>query len=372
MATEIRKKNATVIDRLLAEPHQFSFYQAVRLLIASGGATRLGGPTGEVGTIRNASDEAVRFRMMPALQFPPCEVVKVQADSRRTESSGDEDSTLGQSPVQMEVAFWGLIGPVGALPSHYTQLVIDRIREKDTNLRDFLGLFSHRQLSLFYRAWEKHFVASGFEKAIREEKEDRDALRESLLSIVGLGTNKLRGRLEILDDVRVFYGGQFVDRPNAESLTQILSDFLSVSIEVLSLFGDWLRLPKSEQSRLGLRMGHSQLGSDTVLGERTWDPAAKFRIRIGPVDYRNFLQLMPTGEMLVRAAQLVRSYVGCEYAFDFQVVLYAEEIPACRLTDDAGSESSARLGWNTWLCSRTPATDSDAAVFHHDGSPALY
>lgn len=390
MASKIRKKDAPVIDRLIGEPHKFTFFQAVRLLVASGGAPLLGAPKGEIGTSKNAAEESVRFQTTPALQFPSCEVSTIRKFRSRRKYSPEEHEASGQEaseehevsdehenfevdlqrPVEVEVPFWGLIGPVGALPNHYTQLVIDRVRRGDHNLHDFLALFSHRQLSFFYRAWEKHFVPSGFERALREDKEELDTLREALLSIVGRGTNRLRRRLEVLDDVCVYYGGQFVDPPNAESLRQILADYLLLAVQILSLYGDWLRLPKSEQSRLG--MGHSRLGEDTVLGERTWDPAAKFRIRIGPVSYPDFARLMPIGDRLVPTSQLVRSYVGCEYDFDLQVVLRAEEIPPCELGDSSGRGNPPNLGWNTWLCSRTPVMDSDDAVFHHDGSPALY
>ena len=45
------------------------------------------------------------------------------------------------------------------MPRHYTELLLQRIREKDFSLRDFLDLFNHRLTSLFYRAWEKYSLA---------------------------------------------------------------------------------------------------------------------------------------------------------------------------------------------------------------------
>ena len=395
MASPIRKKNASVIDRLVKQPHRFSFFQAVRLLLASGGARSLGSNGNEIGTIKNASDEAIRFRALPALKFPSSEITNVKPcrtpETDRLEENEpvvkDEEDKLGEeslgqlrtpepgSPIEMEIAFWGLVGPVGALPNHYTQIVIDRVRHKDVALRDFLDLFSHRQLSLFYRAWEKTFVSVGVERGLRSEDPRADKLREALLSIVGRGTGHVRDRLEILDDVSIYYGGQFADRPCAESLEQIIADFLGLPTRVLSLYGQWLMLPPSEQSRLGTLGGHSQLGVDTVLGEKTWDASSKFRIRIGLVRYREFLRLMPTGDQLVPICQLIRSYVGCEFSFDCQVVLMASEIPRCQLgrSDQSGdADAGANLGWNTWLCSQPPTRDSDDAVFHHDGSPIQF
>lgn len=370
MASPIRKKNASVIDRLVHQPHRFSFYQAVRLLVASGIARRLGAASAEIGTIKNAADEAVRFRSKPALAFPSTEIVSINVPKTATQADGGVDE-IAASPIKIEVAFWGLIGSVGALPNHYTQLVIDRARDRDTSLGDFLDLFSHRQLSLFYRAWEKYFVAAGFERGLRENDPTEDRLRESLMAIVGQGTRRVRDQLENLDDAKIYYGGLFCDYPNAESLRQMVADFLQLKTEVFSLFGQWLLLPPPEQSRLGAMDGHSRLGMDTVLGEKIWDPTSKFRVRVGPVKYQDFERLMPSGDELVPISQLIRSYVGCEFSFDVQVVLSAPEIPFCELGAGKGSGIRANLGWNTWLCSQPPTLDREDPVFHHDGAPLV-
>lgn len=402
MASPLGKKNASVIERLLSQPYRFAFFQAVRLLVASGAAKRLNAPDGELGGMSNIHEEPIRFRSLAGLEFPPAEIVSITkppltgaprttgerapsgtqdrtADAPdRTADAPDQDgdttdgdTTDGETatgrPLEFEVAFWGMFGPAGALPTHYTQFVIDRARQRDFSLRDFLDLFGHRQLSFFYRAWEKHHVAAGFERAARTGHRTDDALREMLLAIVGRGTGGLRDRLRVTDDACLYYGGPFVNRPSAESLRQILVDYLSLPVEILSLSGQWLRLPQSEQTRLGAVDGHARLGTDTVLGERTWDAISKFRIRVGPVGWEDFCRLMPTGADLVPVCQLVRSYVGCELTFDLQLILKADAVPACRF---APAEGAPHLGWNTWLCSHTPHRDSDEAVFFHRGAPS--
>lgn len=394
MARPIRQKIASVIDRLVDQPHQFTFFQAVRLLIAAGGARALGRIGTELGTIKNAAEEPIRFRSTPRLKFPAAEIVSLDAGGKskrrskaavnRDDNSADSDviDSASQPPaIDMEVAFWGLVGPVGALPNHYTQLMIDRVHQKDSSLKDFLDLFSHRQLSLFYRAWEKHFVSVGYERGLRQDDPDADQLRQSLLALIGRGTKRVRNRLEILDDVNIYYGGIFTDRPNAESLQQMVTDFLQVPATVLSLYGQWLSLPPSECSRMGMLGGHCSLGVDTVLGDRVWDSTSKFRLRLGPVTYGQFADMMPTGSQLTPLAQLVRSYVGCEFTFDVQMELLASEIPLCRLASSSPEQPSesnapgappstvAHLGWNTWLCSNSPNGNSTDAVFQHDGSP---
>lgn len=379
MAGEVRKTNVSVSDRLASEPYRFTFYQAVRLLLASASDDAdqhapLGFRSrhGRIGTVSNISAEPIRFRMQPSLSFSPSEIVSL----RRRESDADDFDQANEAPIEMEVAFWGLTGPAGALPNHYTQRVIDRVHAKDFSMQDFFDMFSHRQLSFFYRAWEKYFLAAGYENAYRSGHPQRDLIREGLLSIVGRGTNNVRDRLEATDDACVYYGGLFVDRPTAESLRSIVSDYLQLPAKVLSLFGQWLVLPIPERSRLGRPDGHCRMGVDTIMGGRTWDPMSKFRVQIGPVTWDQFESLMPTGKSLVRICQFIRSYVGLEFDFDLQVILLADEIPRCKMPssargDDAQQSAEVKpyLGWNTWLCSQPPTRDSDDAVFHHDGSP---
>lgn len=147
MAAEGRRSGPTLEDTLDGEAYRFEFFQAVRLL------ERLAPGRAPVGRHEKAPGaEAVRFRTRPSLQFPPSEVYEVA----REPGAG--------APPEMSVAFMGLTGPSGVLPTHTTELVAERARARDTALWDFLDLFSHRMVSLFYRAWERYLFTGAFER----------------------------------------------------------------------------------------------------------------------------------------------------------------------------------------------------------------
>ncbi|NOX53111.1 MAG: type VI secretion system baseplate subunit TssG [Planctomycetes bacterium] len=154
MAASGRRAGPAVIEDLARNPCRFDAFQVVRLLEmwarrreAEPDRPRFV-PVGQDGP---PDREPVRFRTLPSHTFPPSSICSLEL--RKPEEE------LPPGPLaQVTVSFLGLIGPNGALPHHYTSLVIERLRAKDRSLRDFLDLFNHRLISLFYRAWEKYRV----------------------------------------------------------------------------------------------------------------------------------------------------------------------------------------------------------------------
>jgi type VI secretion system protein ImpH len=317
-------------------------------------------PSRPVGHDYAPQSEVVRFRTLASHTFPQSELVAF---------APPEQDDAGAQPPELTISFLGLTGPAGVLPHHYTQTVIDRSRLRDRTLLDFLDLFNHRIVSLFYRAWEKHRVPPLVERAEAEGRED--VFTRSLLNIVGLGGRSLRHRLESPDEFFLLYCGLFAHYPrNPVSLERMLSEWFGLPVAVLQFQGQWLALEPDAQTAMpndrrpdGL---NCQLGTTAIVGERVWSVESKFRLRVGPIGYDAFQQLMPGARMLTSLGQIVRMYAGPELDFDAQLVLRRDEVPKCRLEP---SGMGARLGWNTWACSRSPSEDVDEAIFVVDGRP---
>jgi type VI secretion system protein ImpH len=362
MAAENGREGVDLSERLLREPHRFDFFQAVRLLewIARERARPDGQrPGAPVGQDAAPEREVVRFRALPSLGFPASPVAQVRQPAA-------EDGAAWPPPAEMVVSFLGLTGPSGALPQHYTTLLLRRIRERDYALRDFLDLFNHRLVSLFHRAWEKYRLPFAYERhKLGPAGEEADLATWGLYCLAGLGTAGLRGRLEVPDEAFLFYAGHFAHCPrSAAALEGILEDYFELPVRVQPLQGQWLALGAEERSRVpgpGCPKGrNNRLGADLVVGQRVWDVQSKFRVRVGPLGYDEFRRLMPSGDRLVPLHQLTRTYVGPDLDFDVQPVLRAAEVPWCRLRT-TGERS--RLGWNTWARSRGMGRDVDDAVF---------
>ena len=361
-------------EQLLNKPQRFDFFQAMRLLRIFALTTDGWQPSRPVGEDFNPTDEMVRFRTLSTLRFP------WQPISSISPLVGDAQGSGAQQPAtsarhEMVVTFMGLTGPHGVLPRHYTQLLIRRIREKDFALRDFLDLFNHRQISLFYRAWEKYQFPIIYEATTLrwpERGRGQDLFTQCLYGITGHGLPGLRHRLGFSDEVFLHYAGLFAaPQPRAVSLQAMLEDVLQLPIGVLQFQGQWLYLQPADQSSLPIAKdpadSNNQLGTNLVLGRRVWDVENRFRIRIGPLSYQQFRAFMPIGDQRAPICQLVRSYVGPGYDFDLQPVLLAAEVPRCLLGDNTPQPS--RLGWNAWLRGKPMDHDAEDAVFAHSGDP---
>ncbi|HEX6370346.1 MAG TPA: type VI secretion system baseplate subunit TssG [Longimicrobium sp.] len=335
-----------VEDALYAGAGGFDFYQAVRLLEWTASAGR------GVGECADPAREAVRFRAAVDLAFPPSEVVQVERPAD------------GWGPATMTVAFLGLAGAHGPLPTPLTERVLERLAEGDTAGRDFLDLFHHRLVSLAYR------IGRRMHPVLQDVLPAQTETAEALWALVGLGMPELRDRMPGVDDRALLArAGLLARQPRSQAgLRGLLADHFGVPVTVEPLVGRWLRMPDDEWTRIGRGGAHRTLGTDAVLGRRVWDPQAAVRIRLGPLPLDLYESLLPGGRAaneppegaaLAQLRELVRFYAGIDTGFVLALVLRAEEAPPTRLPR-AGAPDAPRLGWTSWL--RTVPLSRDPEV----------
>ncbi len=334
---------------LFAAPGKFDFFQAVRLLERFASAE----DRAAVGGDTAPEQEAVSFRVLPALRFPVGSVSKVAPER--------------DGAPELVTTFGGLTGPDGILPQHYTALLISRSRLKDHTLRDWLDMFHHRLLSLFTRAWEKNRWAAVVDRQRAEGATREDAATRAGFSVAGFGTGGLRERLKLPGDVPVFYAGLLSRQPStATGLEQILGDFFGWPVRVEQFAGQWLYLDAENKAELP-REGHTglncTLGRDVVIGRRVWDVQGSVRVVVGPLDGRAFRSLLPGGDARGPVCEMVRLYLGLEFDAEIQVVIEPDAVPVTALEYD--ERAGPRLGWNTWVRTHNfgaPVSDVKFAV----------
>lgn len=151
----------TALERLRSRPHAFSLFAALRLL------EQAFAQQPRLGESRKAADDAVRLGQAAHLSFAPSDLAEV--------------GTAEEGRVALEQFGFGLFGPNGPLPLHLTELAYERRRQKeDATLVDFLNLFQHRLISLFYRAWAES------EPAVSLDRPESDRFRTYVGALLGL------------------------------------------------------------------------------------------------------------------------------------------------------------------------------------------
>jgi type VI secretion system protein ImpH len=342
-----------VTGPLARRPSAVEAFQAIRLLEAVARKADPG-PDGRgrpIGEDLDPAKEAVRLTGSTSLAFPAGSVAGY-------------DPPEGDAPPRLALALFGLVGPSGVLPSHVTAEVNRAIRMKRPALTTVLDLFHHRLASFFYRAWAKYRLPVAYERSGGAE----DDVSGALLALVGLGTPHLRRRLAVEDEAVVHYAGHFARWPrSAAALEAMLADYLGLPVAVKQFEGSWLPLPPEEQSALPSAAAPEgsfcRLSMDAVVGERVWDVRGKFQVRVGPVSWARFQQLIPGSEDVRRLVELTRLYVGPGLSFNLRVILDRTDVPEPRLGTGA-----ARLGWTSWAVSRPPPADLADAVFEFDSA----
>jgi type VI secretion system protein ImpH len=300
----------TPLERLEQEPGRFSLDQAVAV-IAPG---------------RDPAD--LSYRTVTRLGAPAGEVVEARADRG-----------------EIVTSTFGLIGPGGVLPRHYTAWTDEQSRGRSTALHAFLDMVASRFTGLFVKAGAKYRVTR-----------DPAPAQQVLAAAVGLGTPHLADALSSPIEALLYHaGGLATGARGAERLRGMLSDEAGADVRIIEFAGGWTRLQPREQTRLtaapfgGL---HLRLDGDAVAGTQVWDASARFLVNLGPMPLAKFKSLLPGAPLHTRLAELTRLHVGLEQDFAINPMLQPEEVPALRLagTDD----DAAQLGWTSWLTHPRP------------------
>lgn len=324
-------------QELFDEPYRFEFFQAVRLL------EKIHPERKAVGLEAMPQDEIVRFRSHVSFNFPASEIQKI-------EESFDELND--EKKLEMFVNFMGMVGMSGVMPLPYTEMIASRARYKDFSMWSFMDMFTHRMVSMFFRAWEKYRFPIGYERG-------QDKFTSYLFDFTGLGTNGLRGRMSLEDESLLPYSGLIAQKPHSSNaLANILADYFGVTAKILQFFGQWLDLDTESITRLGA--ANSTLSRTAIIGTRIWEQQSKFRVVLGAMSFKEFQAFLPNGTAHKPLKSIVRFMTGLEFDFDVRLVLQAKQVPGCILTTRALRRPM--LGWSSWLKTQPFEEDDDQVI----------
>jgi type VI secretion system protein ImpH len=211
-------------------------------------------------------------------------------------------------------------------------------------LQQFLSIFDHRMISLYYRVWEK------YRAGLATERSGRELVSLALLASIGLASPGLQDRLkDVPDRALCYYAGLLSQRPRAAAtLEQLLADYFDVPVTVQPFAGVWRRLEPTVQCCLdGTETPSHQAGRGAVVGDEFWDQSSMVRVAIGPLSLDQYVRFLPQGDAYPALRSLTRLFGGDEFEFEVQLILRRRQIPLCRIGDSG--KAGPRLGWLTWM-----------------------
>jgi len=337
-----------VIERLLAEPQRFEFFQAVRLLLLW--LEERGVPP------QQALDKHLRFANSLSLRFPPSQVEALALIHDKP-----AHPAIARPQFRLTPTFMGLLGAHGTLPAHYTEAIQAWIAsEQDDAPRAFLDLLSNRMLALFYGAWKKyrveHMVAGpgdSFLPLLLALAGFPPGASGASTGVAGLSSGAAGSSSGVSERTLALYAGVLRQRPaSAAVLGRVLSDLLRVPVVLQEWIGHWDRLDDSERTALG--GANAVLGQAALLGARCWRPDLRVRVRIGPVDSVQFERFLPHGSGAATLGSLLGLFAAPTLSYEVVLVLRRTELRALRL-----GERSRRLGLDSYVVTAPAVADRD-------------
>ena len=323
-----RDADTQLIPALLEQPQGFDLFQAISLL------ERAGMADGHAALGTDHGTEAVRLSSHISLDFDASDV----RDARRGAVTGE--------PYTLSTPVLSLLGQAGPMPSAFTEMVIARNAVRDFATAEFLDIFHHRLLSLFYLGRKRHRPSVG-----------GDANTAS----IGSATRRLCGSTEQVprDAGRwLRHAGLLAGAPRSiASLCTLLADRFQISFRSEQFVGRWLPLESDDLTLLGAKNCAPALGQNALLGRQAWDQSAAIRLYAYDLPLPRVMQLLPGGEQHEAFKATVRDFMPSALSVEVWLTPAAETVTAASFS----TTGRPRLGWNAWVAERS-ARDTAAST----------
>lgn len=254
---------------------------------------------------------------------------------------------------KLYVQNFGLLGPNGALPLHYTEHAHARIQHwNDPTFSEFLDVFHHRAYLLFYRAWAES------QPHIAYHRKDHNPFTQRLNSLVGHGLKSSWGREVLPTHFRAGLAGHFTRRTKTlEGLANVLAVCTGQQVQVEPFQGQWLQLGQVDAG--------GTLGKGAMLGSRAWCAQSKIKASVGPMSFVHYQNLLPHRTGRTQLVQATHAYLGLEFDCEFELHIKPDSIPQARLN------GTAQLGRTAWAGSMSHLKRTNTAAVVRTQCPAV-
>jgi type VI secretion system protein ImpH len=330
---EALRRRAEVM--LKAAPFSTFFHVVAMLERLTTGAVRVGGdgPPGQ---------EGIRFRHDYDLGFSAGDIARVEVKSL---PQSPERGLEEPKPVfEVTTTFLGLTGTISPLPLYIAEEVLHE-DEQNPVRRDFLDIFHHRLISLFYRCVSRYAPA-------REHLTHRtDSWMKRALFLTGLDPDIQAHGAQVHPSVLVRLAPLLAVRRRgprvvALAIREALGEALlpDGKVHIRELAGGWIEV--DEAQRMSLGTDNCELGVEAILGSRAYDQSGRFCVQIGPLHRHNYRRFLRDGDLLPVVRDMVELCAREPLDFDVELLLAADAVPSFVLS---AAEGGSQLGRDSRL-----------------------
>lgn len=253
--------------------------------------------------------------------------------------------------ISMFVNFLNILGLYGPLPDIYSELILDQKRiNHNTKIPEFLDIFTHRLISIFYQSYRRGQVHSGSTK-IKD-----NYISTILYHLSGLVFFEKENTEENIYDFDVqkllpLFNLFWSNTKSSTNFQTLINSYFNCPVKIKQSQGDWIYPDKSDLSYLGKKF--TVLGRNLILGHRMFDPSVYIELTLGPLNWEEYMSFLPPlNQNFETLKQLCHYYLGPET----KVRIFLELLPHCSSPLCLGKQTF--LGFNTWLTTNTEAVKS--------------
>lgn len=271
---------------------KFNLFQQIRLLLRQ----RRDGQTPDATLL----DEQLRITAPLTLDAP-----QGQVESLRQESA--------EAPVEVSAWYNGLTGAMGALPTAYSEWLIERqYRYDDGAAKAFIDLFDHRLYCLDYLAWQKHHLYA------QAEAQATPPLHQELLALSGLLNGTTTSAMAQHATLFASPVRSMVD------LERWLSQRFGVPAMIKPFTGGWRAVDASECCQLGNPT--QSLKTAPMLGYMRREAHAHFDVFLGPMSPETSQRFTSHSAEREEIWACVRDYVGPVLEFSVSLTISSADL----------------------------------------------
>lgn len=276
-----------------------------------------------VGRARRPAQNVVDLAQHPALHFPAPTLEEVEMRAGRATVTG----------------YWfGLMGPMGPLPTHLSEFAIfERRYAKARPFGRWLDVLSGRMLQFFYRAWAES------QPVVQADRPDDDRFARYLGAMSG-AVEGVRDDALLPARARLHYAALFASRRSAVAIEDALGHLLRQKVRVLEFQPRWRDIAAEDQSRLGRQF--CGLGRDLVAGKRALIASDAFRVVVRAESLAEYEALMPGGTRFAILSEALDAFAPSHLEWDVGIEMDERHARPARL------DGRSRLGWTGWMGKR--------------------